>query len=45
LGTTPNGDAYTFAEIGNMLRQSGFGDAEARSLAPAHQQLILARAL
>jgi ubiquinone/menaquinone biosynthesis C-methylase UbiE len=44
LGTTPSGDAYTFAEIANMLRQTGFADAQARSLAPAHQQLILARA-
>lgn len=42
LGTTPSGDAYTFAEIASMLRESGFGEAEARSLAPAHQQLILA---
>jgi ubiquinone/menaquinone biosynthesis C-methylase UbiE len=43
LGTTPSGDAYTFAEIARMLREAGFCEAEARSLAPAHQQLILAR--
>jgi len=43
LGTTPNGDAYTLAEIGSMLRAAGFGPAETHSLAPAHQQLILAR--
>ena len=43
LGTTPNGDAYTFAEIDRMLREAGFGAGESRSLAPAHQQLILAR--
>jgi len=43
LGTTPNGDAYTFAEIDRMLHDAGFGAAEPRSLAPAHQQLILAR--
>jgi ubiquinone/menaquinone biosynthesis C-methylase UbiE len=43
LGTTPNGDAYTFAEIDRMLREAGFGASESRSLAPAHQQLILAR--
>jgi hypothetical protein len=43
LGTTPNGDAYTLAEIDTMLRAAGFGPAEAHSLAPAHQQLILAR--
>jgi ubiquinone/menaquinone biosynthesis C-methylase UbiE len=45
LGTTPSGDAYTFAEIADMLRETGFGEAEARSLAPAHQQLILSPAL
>jgi ubiquinone/menaquinone biosynthesis C-methylase UbiE len=43
LGTTPSGDAYTFAEIDRMLREAGFRDSEARSLAPAHQQLILAK--
>lgn len=43
LGTTPSGDAYTFAEIDSMLREAGFTGSESRSLAPAHQQLILAR--
>lgn len=43
LGTTPSGDAYTFAEMDRMLRAAGFGAAESRSLAPAHQDLILAR--
>ena len=43
LGTTPNGDAYTLAEIDSMLRAAGFGPSVAHSLAPAHQQLILAR--
>lgn len=43
LGTTPSGDAYTFDEIDRMLREAGFGASESRSLAPAHQQLILAR--
>jgi ubiquinone/menaquinone biosynthesis C-methylase UbiE len=42
LGTTPTGDAYTFGEIDGMLREAGFGAAQAHSLAPAHQQLILA---
>ncbi len=42
LGTTPSGDAYTFTEIERMLREAGFGGARAESLAPAHQQLILA---
>jgi len=43
LGTTPSGDAYTLAEIDRMLRDSGFSASESRSLAPAPQQLILAR--
>ncbi|MCU1335397.1 MAG: Methyltransferase type 12 [Bryobacterales bacterium] len=43
LGTTPSGDAYTFAEISRMLDDAGFGTTESRSLAPAHQQLILTR--
>lgn len=43
LGTTPAGDAYTFSEIGRMLREAGFGLARAESLGPARQQLIVAR--
>jgi hypothetical protein len=43
LGTTPSGDAYTFAEIDRMLREAGFRESEPHSLAPAHQMLILAR--
>jgi ubiquinone/menaquinone biosynthesis C-methylase UbiE len=43
LGTTPSGDAYTFMELDRMLRAAGFAASESRSLAPAHQQLILAR--
>lgn len=42
LGTTPSGDAYTFAEIDHMLRNAGFGPSEAHSLSPAPQQLLLA---
>jgi SAM-dependent methyltransferase len=44
LGTTPNGDAYTLAEIDGMLREAGFGPSTPQSLAPAHQQLITAMA-
>jgi hypothetical protein len=43
LGTTPSGDAYTFAEINSMLHNAGFGESRSHSLAPAHQHLILAR--
>ncbi|MEP7353224.1 MAG: class I SAM-dependent methyltransferase [Acidobacteriota bacterium] len=42
LGTTPTGDAYTLAEIDSMYREAGFGPSQVHSLAPAHQQLILA---
>jgi 2-polyprenyl-3-methyl-5-hydroxy-6-metoxy-1,4-benzoquinol methylase len=42
LGTTPNGDAYTLAELGDMLTQAGFTDVNAHSLAPAPQTLIIA---
>ena len=42
LGTTPAGDAYTLAELDAMLQEAGFGPSRAESLAPAHQQLILA---
>jgi 2-polyprenyl-3-methyl-5-hydroxy-6-metoxy-1,4-benzoquinol methylase len=43
LGTTPAGDAYTLRQLETMLRLAGFDSIEAHSLAPAHQQLILAR--
>ena len=43
LGTTPSGDAYTFAELAGMLQESGFRDVEAHSLAPAPQTLIVAQ--
>lgn len=42
LGTTPSGDAYTLGEMYSMLREAGFGPSQAHSLAPAHQQLIVA---
>ncbi|MEO5923186.1 MAG: methyltransferase [Bryobacteraceae bacterium] len=42
LGTTPTGDAYTLAELDSMLREAGFRASQAHSLAPAHQQLIVA---
>ena len=43
LGTTPNGDAYTLAEYREMMGEAGFAPAEVHSLAPAPQQLIVAR--
>jgi SAM-dependent methyltransferase len=43
LGTTPNGDAYTLAELDGMLGEAGFEPATAHSLAPAPQTLVVAR--
>jgi SAM-dependent methyltransferase len=42
LGTTPSGDAYTVAELDQMLRQAGFGPSAQHSLAPAPQTLVVA---
>ncbi len=42
LGTTPSGDAYTLAELDQMLQEAGFQPSRAVSLSPAVQQLILA---
>jgi len=42
LGTTPNGDAYTLAELDGMLREAGFTGTTHHSLAPASHTLIVA---
>ncbi|HVZ24394.1 MAG TPA: methyltransferase [Vicinamibacterales bacterium] len=42
LGTTPNGDAYTLAELDGMLREAGFTGVAAHSLAPAPHTLVVA---
>jgi predicted O-methyltransferase YrrM len=42
LGTTPEGDAYTFGEYQKMLADVGFHDAEAHRLAPTAQSAIIA---
>lgn len=44
LGTTPEGDAYTFAEYGSMLADAGFRDAKLHPLPPTAQSAILATA-
>ncbi len=44
LGTTPEGDAYTFAEYGSMLADAGFRDATLHPLPPTAQSAIVATA-
>jgi ubiquinone/menaquinone biosynthesis C-methylase UbiE len=42
LGTTPEGDAYTFAEYQKMLTEAGFKDATLNPLAPTAQSAVVA---
>ncbi len=42
LGTTPEGDAYTFAEYEKMLAEAGFRDASLHPLPPTAQSAVLA---
>lgn len=44
LGTTPEGDAYTFAEYTGMLVAAGFHQAELHPLPPTAESAILAMA-
>ena len=41
LGTTPNGDAYTFSEYERMFRSAGFSRSEFRPLPPTLQQVVI----
>ena len=41
LGSTPHGDAYTFAEYDRMFRKAGFARNEMRELAPAPNRVIV----
>jgi ubiquinone/menaquinone biosynthesis C-methylase UbiE len=43
LGSTPSGDAYTFAELERMFGNAGFSRSELRPLAATPEQLIIAR--
>jgi ubiquinone/menaquinone biosynthesis C-methylase UbiE len=43
LGSTPSGDAYTFAEFDRMFRNAGFSHSELRPLVASPEQLIIAR--
>ncbi len=44
LGSTPEGDAYTFAEYQQMLTEAGFRDAALHALLPTAQSAVLATA-
>ena len=41
LGSTPNGDAYTFSEYERMFKNAGFARNEMRELAPSPQRVIV----
>ena len=41
LGTTPAGDAYTFAEYDRMFRNAGFSRSEMQELIPSPQRVIV----
>ena len=43
LGTTPAGDAYTFAELDRMFREAGFGGSRQLPLPATPQRLILTK--
>lgn len=42
LGTTPEGDAYTFTEFATMLTDAGFQNAALHSLPPTAESAVLA---
>ncbi len=42
LGTTPEGDAYTFTEYQQMLKEAGFHNAELHPLPPTMQSAVIA---
>lgn len=41
LGSTPAGDAYTFAEYERMFRNAGFSRSELHPLPPTFQQVVI----
>jgi len=41
LGSTPSGDAYTFAEFESMFRNAGFRSSELHPLPPTFQHVII----
>jgi len=43
LGSTPEGDAYTFAELERMFRDAGFERSELHALPPTFQSVVVSR--
>ncbi len=43
LGSTEQGDAYTYAELEGMARQAGFAECSLHPLAASPEQVVLAR--
>jgi predicted nicotinamide N-methyase len=41
LGSTPSGDAYTFAELDQMFRNAGFARNEMHELPPSIQRVVI----
>lgn len=41
LGSTPSGDAYTFSELDQMLKNAGFARSEMHALPPSIQQVVI----
>ena len=41
LGSTPAGDAYTFAELEKMMTAAGFGKSEIHNLEPSIEQVVI----
>ncbi len=42
LANTPEGDTYTYAQLEEMLRHAGFGDAELHTLGAGAQRVVIA---
>ncbi len=43
LATTPSGDAYTFSQYQEMLRETGFSSSELHELPPTFFRVVIAR--
>lgn len=43
LGSTPAGDAYTFAELDQMFRNAGFTNSEMHELPPSIERVIISQ--
>ncbi len=41
LGSTPAGDAYTFAELDTMFRNAGFARSELHELPPSIERVVI----